>query len=291
MTETLVRLPDADATTILRVDEARRRSLRRWAIAGAATLSIAVVGMGLTITPLFHARTIEVGGTHHLSERQVRRLAGVDAGTNVFSLDEGAVARRLERNAWILDATVTTSLPSTVQIDVTERTAVAVAHTDEGFVMLAEDGSVLGPAHGAGLPEIRALEAPEGQLEQPVTGSMVSTATRAAAGFGPSLRPEIEAIVVEPDGTLTLELRDGVTVTYGGSNDLEAKAEALRAILDYADRAGKELLSIDVETPAAPTARFVGVPATTFVPAPDAQGDRAPDEERPAASASASPSP
>jgi hypothetical protein len=86
-------------------------------------------------------------------------------------------------------------------------------------------------------------------------------------------------------------LPDGVTVAYGGSNDLEAKAEALRAILDYADREGKELIFIDLRTPAAPTARFVGVPAVTLVPVADEQGDRATGDEQPKSSASASPSP
>ena len=235
---------------------------------------LAVLAMGSTMTPLFHAKTIRIEGARHLSDRQVRKLADVDAGTNVFSLDEGAVARRLERSPWILDAVVSTSLPSTVRIEVTERVPVAVAKTDEGSVALAADGSVLGPARAGGLPEIRALEAPAGETAPPVTGPILSAATSAAAEFGPTLRPLVEAIVVQPDATLTLELRDGVTVTYGGSSDLQAKAEALRAILDYADREGKSLISIDLRSPAAPTARFVGTPVVVSIPAGQTAGQR-----------------
>ena len=47
-----------------RVDEARRRSLRRWAVTGAVAVAVAVVGSEPTATPLFHAQTIRVTGEH-----------------------------------------------------------------------------------------------------------------------------------------------------------------------------------------------------------------------------------
>ena len=99
---------------ILRVDEARRRSLRPWAIAGGCLICVAVAGAGLTSTPLFHAKTIAVDGEGHLSERQVLRIAGIDHDTNVFRLDEGAVRRRLERDPWIANAIVSTDRKSVV---------------------------------------------------------------------------------------------------------------------------------------------------------------------------------
>jgi cell division protein FtsQ len=256
----VVRVPEADEPVVLRIDESRRRSLRRWAIAGGAAVVIAVLALSLTATPLFHAKAIRVEGERRLSERQVRRAAGVDGQTNVFSLDEGAVSRRLERNPWILDVMVTTSLPSTVQIRVTERVPVALVDGDDGVVFVAGDGSILGRATGAALPQIRPPEVAVGQPQAAVSAPMLVAAANAAAEFGATLRPQIETIVVQPDGTLILELRDGVTVTYGGASDLAAKAEALRAILDHASEEERDLISIDLRTPSAPTARFVGVP-------------------------------
>ena len=74
----------------------------------------------------------------------------------------------------------------------------------------------------------------------------------------PAIRQQVELVVIGSDGTITLHLTDGVTVTYGGPDEFEAKAEAIAAILAYADDQGRALMSIDVTAPAAPTARFVG---------------------------------
>jgi cell division protein FtsQ len=260
------RVPTSGDGVVVRVDEARRRSLRRWAIGAGAVLSVAVLGMSLTATPLFHAKTIRVEGAHRLSDRQVRRAAGVDAQTNVFSLDEAAVVRRLERNPWIADADVTTSLPSTVQIRVSERIPVGLTRTEDGVFLVAGDGSILGSSTARTLPEIRMPDPAVGQPATVVPAPLLVTAATAAAEFGPTLRPQIGSIVVQSDGSLTLELRNGVPVAYGGVSDLEAKAEALRAILDYAESKDKDLISIDLRSPAAPSARFVGVPVTRQLP-------------------------
>ncbi|HEY6568401.1 MAG TPA: FtsQ-type POTRA domain-containing protein [Actinomycetota bacterium] len=286
-----VTIPRSAHDDVIRVGEAQRRSLRRWAIAAGIVLAIAVLAVSLTATPLFHAKTIEVEGAHRLSDRQVRKAAGVDANTNVFSLDEGTVERRLERDPWIADAVVVTSLPSTVRISVSERIPVGLTRTQDGAMLVAGDGSILGPSSGGTLPEIRMPTPAIGQPVAPVPTPLLTTAASAAAEFGPALRPQIAAIIAQPDGTLTLELGDGVTVAFGGPNDLEAKAEALRAIVDYADAEGEDLISIDVRSPAAPTAVFVGSAVSFQVPTDGDTARRHDKDDSPREPSSPKPSP
>ena len=254
---------------ILRVDEARRRSLRPWAIAGGALICVAIAGAGLTSTSLFHAKSIGVEGERHLSERQVLRIAGIDDDTNVFRLDEGAVRRRLERDPWIANAIVSADLPSSVSITVLERVPVAVALTEEdGRQLIAGDGTPLGAAAaGSALPEVRLV----GEPGQPGPAfDAVAAGAGVAAGMPPAIRSQVELVVIGSDGIITLHLTDGVTVTYGGPDEFEAKAEAIAAILAYAEDQGRALMSIDVTAPAAPTARFVGstVPVAPVVATP-----------------------
>lgn len=273
---------------ILRVDEARRRSLRPWAIAGGAVIFVAIAGAGLTSTPLFHAKSIGVEGERHLSERQVVRIAGIDHDTNVFRLDEKAVRRRLERDPWIANAIVSTHLPSTVSITVLERVPVAVALTEDGRQLIAGDGTPLGvAAAGSALPEVRLV----GEPGQPGPAfDAIAAGAGIAAGMPPAIRLQVELVVIGSDGTITLHLTDGVTVTYGGPDEFEAKAEAIAAILAYAEEQGRALMSIDVTAPAAPTARFVGStvpvvpavvtpsesPSPTPSPSPDPSADATP---------------
>jgi cell division protein FtsQ len=253
---------------ILRVDEARRRSLRPWAIAGGCLICVAIAGAALTSTPVFHAKSIAVEGEKHLSERQVLRLAGIDHDTNVFRLDEGAVRRRLERDPWIANAIVSTDLPSSISISVLERVPVAVALTEDGRRLIAADGTPLGvAATGSALPEVRLV----GEPGQPGPAFDAVAAGASVAGeMPPTIRLQVELVVIGSDGTITLHLTDGVTVTYGGPDEFEAKAEAIAAILAYADDQGRALMSIDVTAPAAPTARFVGstVPVSPLVTTP-----------------------
>ena len=84
----------------------------------------------------------------------------------------------------------------------------------------------------------------------------VAAGAGVAGGMPPAIRLQVELVVIGSDGTITLHLTDGVTVTYGGPDEFEAKAEAIAAILAYADDQGSALVSIDVTAPAAPTARF-----------------------------------
>lgn len=268
---------------ILRVDEARRRSLRPWAITGGCLICVAIAGAGLTSTSLFHAKSIAVEGERHLSERQVLRLAGIDHDTNVFRLDEGAVRRRLERDPWIANAIVSANLPSSISISVSERVPVAVALTKEdGRQLIAEDGTPLGvAAGGSALPEVRLV----GEPGQPGPAfDAVAAGASVAGGMPPAIRLQVELVVIGSDGTITLHLTDGVTVTYGGPDEFEAKAEAIAAILGYADEQGRALMSIDVTAPAAPTARFVG---STVVVAPEVATP--PESPSPTPSASADP--
>ena len=268
---------------ILRVDEARRRSLRPWAIAGGCLICVAIAGAGLTSTPLFHAKSIAVEGERHLSERKVLRIAGIDHDTNVFRLDEGAVRRRLERDPWIANAVVSADLPSSISISVVERVPVAVALTEaDGRQLIAADGTPLGvAAAGSALPEVRLV----GEPGQPGPAFDAVAAGASVAGeMPPAIRLQVELVVIGSDGTITLHLTDGVTVTYGGPDEFEAKAEAIAAILAYADDQGRALLSIDVTAPAAPTARFVG---STVAVSPSVS--TSPESPSPTPSASADP--
>jgi cell division protein FtsQ len=288
---------------VLRVDEARRRALRPWAIAGAGAVVAAVAAVGLVASPAFDADTITVSGERHLSEAQVRRVAGIDHDTNVFRVDEGAVERRLERAPWVLDARVTADLPSTIRIDLVERTPVAVASTSAGQSLVSTDGTVLGPAPvGAVFPEIRAVDAPTTRdpaatdptaddatgSAPPVNDDVLEEGAKVAGALSSTLQGQLATIAIAPDATVTLTLDGGVPVAFGRAIELEAKAEAVTAILSYAKGEPTPLLSIDVSTPAAPTARFVGATMTT--PTPEGKSEAKDHEQAPNPDATPSPS-
>ncbi|MGH2629724.1 MAG: cell division protein FtsQ/DivIB [Actinomycetota bacterium] len=274
-----------------RVEQAHRRSLRRWAIASGIGVALVTGSVSLSYTSLFGARSIRVTGEERIGPRRVLKIAGIGEDTNLVHLDERAAEARLKGEPWILDATVMVDLPSTIRVRILERTPVLVLAEGGSRTLVSADGVVLGAApRGTAFPEMVV----EPGSEPGVSG--LRSAADAVASMAPSLRARVASVGISDDGELSMVVDGGVEVRYGSSGDTAAKAQALQAILSFAGREDKVLLAIDVSAPGAPTARFVG----SYQPAtgPDPSADVPPPSESRrgargtiSSSASASPSP
>jgi len=227
-----------------------RRGWRLAALVAVAMLLAAAIGIGVTASPLFGAKTIRIQGADHLTRADVLRLAAIEPGTNLFYLDGAAVVRRLERDVWVEGATVGKHLPSTLVIDVHERVAVAVTGPKGHRVLVADDGTPLGDAGvGVLLPTI----GPPAGAPAP-TAEDVNGAARAIAALGPDTRRQVAHVSVLADGTLTIRLSSGAVVAWGTADELDAKAAALGALLRWAVKQGSHLTAADVHVPSNPTA-------------------------------------
>lgn len=274
-----------------RVEDATRRSLRRWAIASGIGVVLITGSVTLSYTSVFGARSIHVSGEERIGPRRVLKLAGVGEGTNLLHLDTRAAEARLEGEPWILDAIVTVELPSTLRVRVVERTPVLVLNDGGRRELVSADGVVLGGAPPeTSLPEM-VLE-PGSEFD----AGAVRAAADAVAAMEAPLRSQVASVGVADDGELSMVVEGGVEVRYGSVGDAAAKAQALRAILSFAAREGKVLLAVDVSAPSAPTARFVGSyqPPTgpdpsADVPEPSADDTGAGGAGSPSASASPTP--
>ena len=234
----------------------------RWAgrslVIGGATGVFLVVLVLATHSPIFSARTVTVRGASHLSKSAVLRLAGVQPGMNVFYLDTATARAGLVADPWVASATVIRALPSSVEIVIHEARPVGITASAEAPVLLAQDGTTLGPAPaGSRLPVLGT--AGEGSLHD---GAAVLGA------MPPSLLTRIEAVAVAADGSVTLTLRDGVLVTFGDAEDAGSKADALHAVLAWARDQPIGVVSIDVSSPAVPTARLRGTTTATAIAPP-----------------------
>jgi cell division protein FtsQ len=242
-------------------DPAVRRRLAPWVIVVGCLLLLGGVALGASYTPMFAARTIRVIGDHHLSRAQVLKMAHVSEGANLLHTDLGAAERRLERDPWIEDVSITRRLPGTLNIDLTERVPAARIDLGSTFKLIAGDGTDLGPAVGAdGLPLVQTLGS-----DQPPTGDALSAGAAVASALPAPLRPSVASVAVGGDGVILVVMRDGLTVTYGDASQPVAKGEALRAVLGYASERGLRMSFIDVTVPEAPTATLAN--GTAVVPA------------------------
>lgn len=246
-TPTAVSEPPADDTA-----SARLQRPSRWrARGGIAAGSLVALGLGVfgfLRSPYFAAEHVSVEGAVRLTAGRVLRIGGVEPGQNVVTLDTDAAERRLEADPWIASASVTTDLPDTIIVRITERVAVAAVETSQGWEVVAADGVVVATrATAPRLPTITSV----------LPGDDPSTpGARALGAMGPGLRADIETLTVGADGLARLVMGDGVTVSYGNLEEAAEKAQALAAVLAWAEEEGVHVQGIDVSVPGAPTARL-----------------------------------
>lgn len=222
---------------------------RRSAVAGLALVFAATVAVAATYTPLFAAGDIRLDAPDGMTRADVLAVARVTDRSNVFHLDAGAVERRLERDPRILRATVSTSLPNRIAIDVVPRTAVGLL----GAVgeLVGADGVVIGPAGST--PDLPELMTPDGR---PVEAADLVAAAATAGALGPALRGQVDAVIVAADGTVRVRLAAGFAATFGDATELDAKAVSLAALLDWMREEDVTIVSADVTVPGSPTAQL-----------------------------------
>lgn len=222
-------------------DQGRRRRRRLLAVVAVAV----VVGgaFAATQSPLLAVDQVAVAGAASTGVPAVQAAAGIEPGRPLVSVDEAAAAARVEALPWVAAAEITSHWPRTVRIQVTERVPVAVAGEGPGAVLVDRTGQVLGPAGDAQLPVVRTASVPEpgGRLADETRGAVA-----VVVGLPKALADQV-ATVGRRRGALVATLDDGIEVELGDRTRLQAKSDAVLALLEQADR--ETIATIDVSVP------------------------------------------
>lgn len=220
----------AERTAFVAGQRVRRRGragrgsspLARWLAAGMALVVLASGGLVLTrwllTSPRFAVRHVEIQGLAWLRDDEVRAAAGIEPGQNLFTVDEVAVARRLEQLPRVKRARVVRGLPDRVVLVIEERSPFALAVRAGRLYWVDEAGHLLGPeprAVAPGLPVITGLTA-EGESRPAAEGAQVQSATallRMLLRTGGGLAARLSEIRVGPaDAGPVLYTDDGIEV-------------------------------------------------------------------------------
>lgn len=194
---------------------------------------------------LLDVEGVEVTGTLEVSQADVLAAAAVVPGGPLAAADTAGIAARVAQLPGVGSVEVGRGWPHTVTIEITERTAVAVAQTPQG-PMPVDGGGVVYPAPVApGLPQLTfGAVGPE------------DPSTRAALDVLAVLPPEVRAQVGTVDVAVgggvpqvTLGLTEDRRVRWGPAEESERKAAVLAVLLTQPGRV------YDVTSPALPTVR------------------------------------
>jgi POTRA domain, FtsQ-type len=284
---------------------------RRAVAAAALTVQVGLLVLALTL-PGFQVRRVTVVGTHLLTTGAVVAAAEVPE-QSIFTINGAAIQSRVQALPWVASAVVTTQLPATLEISVTERAPMLRIRRDGTDTLIASDGATLPgldatPAARSGIPVLIDDRAGSPQAINPVLVQLLSAiARRFPAVFGCSVAAYLWGV----DDVVSLWTSTGWRAVLGhlDSEDalraLPAQIETLAALKGRLNFAHPAFGYVDVEAPAYPvsggnpglpaevTAALLPIaPATQPPPAASSvTPPTAPPTPRPTPTPSPSPSP
>jgi cell division protein FtsQ len=246
--------PDRQAARILgsarrrfqRRQWARRWRALRWPALVAALVALAGLGFWVVFFSSFLVvRSVSVEGAHVLSASAVEEAAAVPVGVPLAQVKVGAITARVERLPAVESASVSRVWPDTIQISVTERTAVAavIEGGSQGGSSwaLSADGVLFAPMKGAspGLPEIHVSADP--------SADTLREGADLLAALPESLVGRLTFVDLGSPDDITLHLDNGDLVRWGSADQTETKAAVLAALLQQKGSV------YDVSSPGQPT--------------------------------------
>ncbi|MEV5839804.1 FtsQ-type POTRA domain-containing protein [Nocardia sp. NPDC052112] len=204
-------------------DRAHRGRLRRWSLLGVCVLTVVLVLAWFT--PVLSVSTVEIDGLVAVPEEQVRDRLEIPSARSMLRIDTDAMAQRVASIPKVRTARVQRVFPSTVRVTVVERAPVLFWDSPQGaHLMDAESVEFAIEDAPIGVPKLTA-EHPGGA--DPVTRAAVSVLSVLPS----ALVVQVDEVVARSISNISLNLRDGRTVLWGGTNDAERKAAVVMPLL------------------------------------------------------------
>ncbi len=228
------------------VKPARRRRWRH------ATRLAVIYGLGLAALALAayrgsevvaHARVLQIDHLVVVGNERVPSaivLEAVDGlkGRNLVLTDLGAWRERLMQSPWVRDASLRRSLPSTVEISVSERIPAVLARIDGRLYLVDEQGMVIdqyGPRYANfDLPIVDGLEIPKPAAGARVDPARAALAARVVASVRnrPELAKRLSQIDVTNPHNAQVTLAGDTAVLRLGEEQFQQRIESYLQLAD-----------------------------------------------------------
>ncbi len=225
----------------IEVQRAQGRRRLKWA---AAVLAVVLAGVGvysLTKSRFLDLDAVEIGGVSVQRQAMVEGAVTVELGTPLVDLDTAQIAASVSALPWVHSVEVRRRWPSSLHIDVTERTPVAVLPDGRGGLVLVDsEGIAMATARfqtGTRLPLIDVVATGVlGDEQTAVLGALAVVDAMPA-----DLAPWVDAVTLSADQRLGIDLTGSARAELGDASHAADKLAALRSVL-----ASVELRCIDV---------------------------------------------
>jgi len=237
-------VPPSVRRFMARARQRRLRAAMPWAVTLGVLLAVGALAWVVYGTSLLGVREVRVVGTDSLTPSQVEEAAAVRMSEPLARVDVDGIRARVQALPAVERAVVSRGWPSTLEVQVVERTPVAAVPVGEQFSLIDAEGVAFRTVakRPAGLPVVR-LAAP-GPADINTRSALVVLSSLTA-----ELREQLVSISVPAPAQVSLGLRRNRTIVWGDDTESEKKAQVATALLE---RKGD---TIDVSAPTVVTIR------------------------------------
>jgi cell division protein FtsQ len=195
-------------------------------------------------TPVLGVRDVEVVGAQLLTPQQVQQAVAVPADEPLARVDLDGVRARVRAIPAVDRVVVRRSWPSTLVVEVVERTPVAAVPDGKRFTLIDRSGVPYETVadNPGDLPLLRLATPGPADLD-------TRSGLTVLEALSSELREQLVAVSVAAPAQIKLELRKDRTVVWGDDTQSEKKSQVATVLLR---RAGSE---IDVSAPTVVTIR------------------------------------
>ena len=251
-------------------------------VIAAILLVVALVGfIVLAGTPAFTIASIDTEATEHLTAENIAKLANVEEGTTLLTIDENVITENLKRNPWVGEVSFAREFPDRLRIEVTERRVDCLVKMSTGSVCwcLGDDRVWIEPinlsvADGQSAQDVAlALAQDMGAiLITDVPASMSPSAGSAAndevlvaieayrTQFSEEFSSQIVCFSAASSESISCTLASGVEVSLGAPSSIETKEALVTEILA---KHPSQITYINVRVPSQPSYRKLGTEAVS----------------------------
>jgi len=196
-------------------------------------LLILVAGYILLQSPLFEVRRVNVQGNYLLNEENIRSVADISTGVNIFKLDMGVIRSGLKTIPMIKDVQVSRSLPSTVVITVKERIPLGILPAQDDFVKVDEEGVNLMTAciGTPGLPVVTGVDVDVPPPGQVVQSERLKDALAVIGGLPGEIVANLSEVHIDREDQIVLYTIEGIQCKFGQATEIQGKGVILSRLM------------------------------------------------------------
>jgi len=229
---------DLRAVRRRRVGQVLRRSLRR--LAPVALVAAALTGLALAAleSPALAITDVLIRGQGRLSAADLEARVSDLRGQNILRVDFDAARRRVLDSPWVADVTFGRVLPSTIELEITERVPLALARLGQQLYLVDDTGIIIdefGPEHSQfDLPVVDGLFTPADADGPMLDAQRVRLAARLLAALAslPGLAGRVSQVDVSNPRNAAVLLADDPAWLHLGQRDFAGRMQTYLELSD-----------------------------------------------------------